>query len=75
MVIACTLTPKRAALQFTDVTEVAPHEAMSLRAARPIGAAVVRWEACGSRLAALVKGEPVERIWRNLSGLPGDGVY
>ena len=54
-------------LQLTDVTEVATHEAMSLRAARPIGAAVVRWEACGSRLAALVKGEPVERIWRNLS--------
>lgn len=53
-------------LQLTNVTDVAPNEAMSLRAATPIGAAV-HWNACGSRLAALVKGEPAERIWRNLS--------
>lgn len=53
-------------LQLERVKEVAPYEAMSLRAARPRQGTIVRWKACGPRLEALVEGRPVEHEWESL---------
>ncbi len=54
-------------LQLDRVKEIAPHEAMSLRAAIPQHGTIRRWKACGPRLEALVEGRPVEHEWESLS--------
>jgi hypothetical protein len=54
-------------LRLEDVKEVAPDEAVSLRAERPLGEAMRPWTGCGSRLKALIEGSLVEHTWGNLT--------
>jgi hypothetical protein len=53
-------------LRLDRVKEVAPHEAMSIRAARPRQGTIMRWRACGPRLEALVEGEALAHEWESL---------
>lgn len=54
-------------LRLEDVKEVAPNEAVNLRAERPVGGVMRPWTVCGSRLKALIEGSPIDHTWSNLT--------
>lgn len=47
--------------------EVPPYEAMSLRAVSPPHVTISPWKACNPRLPALIRGEPLEHVWSELT--------